>query len=183
MVKNATGYDLRQLFIGSEGTLGFITEVELNITRPPQATTVLVFGLEKMGQVIDVYQKFRDSVELSACEVFSDFALTKVIEMHDLQRPFETDTPFYLLLEVEHNSGDQSETLAPLFEECFEKGWISDGVISQSPSQAKDLWNLREFISESISPMSPYRNDVSVRTSKIPEFADEIEREVQKSIS
>lgn len=180
LVKNATGYDFRNLFIGSEGTLGFITEVELKVTRPPENTTVLVFGLESLDHVIDVYQTFRDSVDLSACEVFSEFALTKVIEMHSLQRPFETQAPFYLLLEVEHKESDYSEKLTPLFESCFEKGWIHDGVISQSPTQAKNLWNLREFVSESLTPMSPYRNDVSVRTPHIPAFAQEIEQEYKK---
>ncbi len=175
LVKNATGFDLKNLFIGSEGTLGFITEVELKVTRPPENTTVLVFGLEKLGNVIEVYRHFMKNTQLSACEVFSEFALEKVVEMHDLGRPFETQAPFYLLLEVEHGSDDQSESLGALFEHCFEQGWINDGVISQSPQQAKDLWNLREFISESLSPMSPYRNDVSVRTPSIPAFAEEIE--------
>lgn len=176
LVKNATGFDLKNLFVGSEGTLGFITEVELKVTRPPEETTVLVFGLEELRHVISVYRHFMENTQLSACEVFSEFALQKVTEMHDLQRPFETQAPFYVLLEVEHAKGDYSEILTPLFEKCFEEGWINDGVISQSPAQAKNLWNLREFISESLSPMSPYRNDVSVRTPNIPEFVVEIEK-------
>ncbi len=181
LVKNATGFDLKNLFVGSEGLLGFITEVELKVTRPPENTTVLVFGLEKLGHVIDVYRHFMNNTQLSACEVFSEFALQKVVEMHDLSRPFESEAPFYLLLEVEHGSGDsQEEALATLFEHCFEQGWINDGVISQSPQQAKNLWNLREFVSESLSPMSPYRNDVSVRTPNIPAFAEEIESEYKK---
>lgn len=180
LVKNATGFDLKNLFVGSEGTLGFITEVELKVTKPPQQTTVLVFGLEKLSNVIAVYKHFLNTVKLSACEVFSEFALEKVTEMHNLQRPFDTQASFYLLLEVEHDEEDYSEVLAPLFEHCFEEGWINDGVISQSPTQAKNLWNLREFISESISPMSPYRNDVSVRTSRIPQFATEIESAYKK---
>lgn len=180
LVKNATGYDLKNLFVGSEGTLGFITEVELKVTRPPEDTTVVVFGLEKLSHVINVYRHFMVNTQLSACEVFSDFALDQVTAMHSLQPPFETEAPFYLLLEVEHPEGDQSEKLAPLFEHCFEEGWINDGVISQSPQQAKNLWNLREFISESLSPMSPYRNDVSVRTPNIPAFAEEIEAAYKK---
>ena len=161
--------------MGSEGTLGFITEVELKVTKPPVNKTVLVFGLDQLQNIISVYHHFVNNSELAACEVFSEFALEKVTEMHDLQRPFETQAPFYALLEVEHKEEDHSEVLAPLFEHCFEQGWINDGVMSQSPNQAQNLWNLREFVSESISPMSPYRNDVSVRTSKIPEFATEIE--------
>ncbi len=176
LVKNATGFDLKDLFIGSEGTLGFVTQVELKVTRPPGETTVLVLGLKQLSSVISVYSYFMDRIRLSACEVFSDFALGKVMEMHDLKTPFQTSSPFYLLLEVEKGQkGDFSEILTSLFGFCFEKGWIDDGVISQSPGQARDLWNLREFISESISPMSPYRNDISVRTSNIPSFVVEME--------
>lgn len=175
LIKNATGFDLKNLFVGSEGTLGFITEIELKVTRPPEETTVLVLGLNKLSNVINVYRHFIKNTQLSACEVFSEFALQKVTEMHDLSRPFESEAPFYLLLEVEHSSGDYSDTLMPLFEHCFEEGWITDGVISQSPQQAKNLWNLREFISESLSTMTPYRNDVSVRTPNIPAFVEEIE--------
>ena len=180
LVKNATGFDFRQLFIGSEGTLGFITEVELKVTKAPKNTTVLVLGLEQFSHVIDVFKTFRDKVDVSACEVFSDFALDQVMKMHEVSRPFESQTPFYLLLEVEHDDEDHSEALSGLFETCFEKAWINDGVISQSPTQAKDLWKLRELISESLSPMSPYRNDVSVRTSRVPAFVEEIEQEYQK---
>ncbi len=181
LVKNATGYDLKNLFVGSEGTLGFITEIELKVTHPPEATTVLVLGLGKLSDVISVYSYFKGRTHLSACEVFSDFALNKVIEMHGLQRPFESQADFYLLLEVEHSQKeDGSERLAEIFEACFEKGWISDGVISQSPTQAKNLWSLREFISEAISPMMPYRNDVSVRTPLIPQFVVELEEAYQK---
>lgn len=180
LVKNATGFDLKNLFVGSEGTLGFITEVELKVTRPPKATTVFVFGLEQLSYVIKVYRKFFENAQVSACEVFSEFSMQKVIEMHDLPRPFETQAPFYLLIEVEHDGDDTSDCLAPLFETCFEEGWINDGVISQSSDQAKNLWNLREFISESLSPLSPYRNDVSVRTPNIPNFVEELETEYQK---
>lgn len=176
LVKNATGYDFRNLFIGSEGTLGFITQVELKVTRPPDETRVLVMGLEELRHVVSVYRHFRQATRLAACEVFSEFAIQKVIEMHGLQRPFETRAPFYLLLETEHDKGEDESALSEPFETCFEKGWINDGVISQSPLQAKSLWNLREFISESLSPLSPYRNDVSVRTALIPEFVVEIEQ-------
>lgn len=176
LVKNATGYDLKNLWIGSEGTLGFITEIELKFTQAPKGTSVLVLGLQRLADVISVYALFKKSTPLSACEVFSDFALNKVMEMHGLPRPFESEANYYLLLEVENQSEESdSEALASLFEQCFEQGWIHDGVISQSPQQARTLWHLREFISEAISPMSPYRNDVSVRTSRIPQFVVELE--------
>ena len=180
LVKNATGFSLKELFVGSEGTLGFVTQVELKLTLPPKESSVLVLGLKDLSHVISVYNHFMREVCLSACEVFSHFALQKVMEIHHRKPPFGISTPFYLLLEVEHGQLDSSEVLTPLFEYCFEKAWISDGVISQTPSQARDLWALRELISESISTMSPYRNDVSVKTSRIPAFVDEMEAGYKK---
>ncbi|MCB0377334.1 MAG: FAD-binding oxidoreductase [Bdellovibrionales bacterium] len=180
LVKNATGFDLKNLFVGSEGTLGFITEIELKVTRPQPNTTVLVVGLEKLADVINVYKHFRQGADLSACEVFSNYSMNKVLEVMDLQKPFDSEAAFYLLLELEHLEEDASETIAPLFEYCFEQGWIHDGVISQSPTQAKNLWALRENVSESLSTKSPYRNDVSVRIPNIPAFVEELESAYKK---
>ena len=62
-----------------------------------------------------------------------------------------------------------------LFEQCVENGWVLDGVISQSETQAQNLWQLRERISESIAPRTPYKNDISVVVSKVPGFLQEID--------
>jgi FAD/FMN-containing dehydrogenase len=67
-----------------------------------------------------------------------------------------------------------------LFEQCVEKGWVVDGVISQSETQANNLWQLRERISESIAPRTPYKNDISVVVSKVPEFLTEIDQVVNE---
>jgi FAD/FMN-containing dehydrogenase len=67
------------------------------------------------------------------------------------------------------------------FEHAVAEGWVSDGVLSQSESQASALWQLREGISESITPYTPYKNDLSVRVSQLPDFLDEVEALVQAS--
>ena len=174
LIKNATGLDLKNIFIGSEGTLGLFSEIDIKLTFPPKNTTVLVVGLNDLKQAIDVYLHFAKKSQLSACEVFSDLALSKVLAQHDLKKPFETACPFYLLLEVEHDPEDFSYALFPMFEHCMEKGWVSDGVISQSPTQKNQLWSLREFISESLSSETPYKNDVSVRISQVPAFVKDV---------
>ena len=181
LVKNATGFSLKDLFIGSEGTLGLVTEAELKVTTPPRETKVLVLGLKRLSHIISVYRCFMDKTSLLACEVFSDPALRRVLQMFSLKPPFKTTSPFYLLFEVEQGSQeDLSDTLNSLFEFCFEKDWIEDGVISQSSHQAVELWSLREFISEAISPMTPHRNDISVKTSQIPSFVVEMETAYKK---
>jgi len=75
LVKNASGYDLRQLIIGSEGTLGFVTEVVVSVTRPPQAPQVYLFAVNELSAVMEIYKSFRNKVELAAFEMFTDVAL------------------------------------------------------------------------------------------------------------
>lgn len=181
LTKNATGYDLRQLFIGSEGTLGFITQVEIQLAPQPPETKVLILGIEKLEDVLPIFEEFQKSLSISACEFFSQLALNHVLSMHDLAKPFETETPFYLLLEVEETDTQFEQKLEASFTNCFENGLLSDGVISQNSQQASDFWSLREFISESISPCMPYKNDVSVRTSKVPEFVGKAQTIIEKN--
>jgi len=175
LVKNATGYDFRQLFIGSEGTLGLIVEVTLALTRPPEDPTVLLFAVTDMVASMEVLQLFQQQLQLSAFEFFSDEALNHVIQDKGLQRPFETRAPFYVLIEFENDGEARLEKSMELFESCVESGWVVDGTISQSVGQAESLWRLREDISETISRFSPYKNDISVKVSRIPDFLSQVD--------
>lgn len=180
--KNATGYDLRHLFIGSEGTLGFLTQIEIQLTTQPQDLKVLILGLEKLEHSLDIFRTFNRKMSVTACEFFSQQALEKVLAAHSkLSAPFSTQTPFYLLLEVEQTSPDSAEKMESLFSECFENNWVVDGVISQNSTQSENFWSLREYISESISPFTPYKNDVSVRVSRAPDFVKTTQEIIQKN--
>lgn len=174
LAKNNTGYDLRHLFIGAEGTLGFITEATMKLARKPDNLTVLVLGLGQLSNTMDVLQAFQKHVDLTAYEFFSHEAMQHVLAHGQVQAPFETEAPYYALLEFEAMSDQIMEEALGLFEQCVENGWVRDGVISQSETQARNLWQLRERISESIAPRTPYKNDLSVIVSKVPAFLDEI---------
>lgn len=175
LLKNNAGYDLRQLFIGAEGTLGLIVEATMQLCRPPQNLTAFVLGVPEFPAIMDVLNKFQSNMDLTAFEFFSEKALRKVVEHTGLQRPFETETPYYALLEFE-NLNEQTEALAmELFESCMEEGWVLDGVMSQSLEQLNNLWRLREDISETISRWTPYKNDISTIVSKVPGFIEEVE--------
>ncbi len=171
LIKNATGYDLRHLFIGSEGTLGFITKIILKYTHPPKPLSVLVLGVPDTESVMKIFAEFRKRTAIMAFELFTDKALTTVLESHtELPKPFETPAPIYVLIEYEKlNSSSDDEALAA-FETCVEQGWALDGVLSQSETQSKNFWALREFISEACSKYTPYKNDISVTISKVPAF-------------
>lgn len=175
LIKNATGYDFRHLFIGSEGTLGLIVELTVALCPKPQDPKVLLLGVEQLTDTMEVLKAFRNKLELTAFEFFSDKAMSHVIAEKGLQRPFESICSFYALIEFENVAEQDLENAMELFEYCLERGWIVDGTISQSRAQAENLWRLREDISETIAKFSPYKNDISVKVSKVPEFLEELD--------
>ncbi|HDY83175.1 MAG TPA: FAD-binding oxidoreductase [Halieaceae bacterium] len=175
LVKNNAGYDLRQLVIGAEGTLGVVVEATMRLSRPPQNLAVLVLGVPDMASIMAVLEAYQGAMELSAFEFFSELALQKVVEHQGLRRPFETPAEYYALLEFEQGDERAMEQAMNLFEHCMEKGWVLDGVMSQSVAQAESLWRLREDISETISRWTPYKNDISTVISRVPDFLAEVE--------
>ena len=175
LIKNATGYDFRHLFIGSEGTLGLIVELTVALCPKPQDPKVLLLGVEQLTDTMEVLKAFRNKLELTAFEFFSDKAMSHVIAEKGLQRPFESICSFYALIEFENVAEQDLENAMELFEYCLERGWIVDGTISQSRAQAENLWRLREDISETIAKFSPYKNDISVKVSKVPDFLEELD--------
>lgn len=170
LIKNATGFDLRQLFIGSEGTLGFIVEALIRLTSPPKPLTVMILGLTDLESVMKVFNHFRSKLSLTAFEFFSNVALKTVLNHTHLPKPLGTDCPNYLLIEVENTDASTEADLLSCFEHCMEESWVVDGAIAQSEAQAREFWRLREDISEASAPFTPYKNDVSVTVAKVPEF-------------
>lgn len=181
LIKNNAGYDLRQLVIGAEGTLGIVVEATMQLGRAPRDLAVMVLGVTDMSAVMSVLETFQGSLDLEAFEFFSELALQKVVEHQGLQRPFEGAAPYYALLEFEQHSEAEMEQAMALFEQCVEQGWVLDGVVSQSVAQAQALWRLREDISETISRWTPYKNDIATTISRVPEFLAEVETVVTEA--
>ena len=172
LIKNSSGYDFRQLLIGSEGTLGVIVEATLKLTDPPPASNVMLLALPSFEVLMQVFAAFRERLQLQAFEFFTDRALAHVLA-HGAQAPFEEVHPYYVV--TEFAAGDEVQEAAAMaaFEDCMTQGWVSDGVVSQSDAQAAQLWRLREGITESVARYKPYKNDVSVRISAMPAFLAE----------
>ena len=175
LIKNATGYDLRQLFIGAEGTLGFVVEATMRLERAPKNLTAMVLCTPDFDSIMPVLHAFQGKLDLTAFEFFSDKAMAKIMGRGDVPAPFETDCPFYALLEFEALNEDIANEALATFEHCVEQGWVTDGVMSQSDQQLQNLWKLREFISETISHWTPYKNDISVTVGKVPAFLHDID--------
>ena len=173
--KNATGYYLRQMFIGAEGTLGFVVEATMRLDRAPRNLTAMVLGTPDFDSIMPVLHAFQGKLDLTAFEFFSDKGLTKIMARGDVPAPFATDCPFYALLEFEASTEEVANDALATFEHCVEQGWVIDGVMSQSEAQLKNLWKLREYLSETISHWTPYKNDISVTVSKVPAFLRDID--------
>ncbi len=174
LLKNNAGYDLRHLIVGSEGTLGIIVEATMGLITPPRNLCAILLAVPDMAAIMQVLPAFQGAVELTAFEFFSEAALGKVLAYSGLQRPLAEQSPFYALLEFD-NVGDAAEAAAmQAFEHCLEQGWALDGTMSQNEEQRRNLWRLREDISETIAPHSPYKNDIAVRVAHIPAFLQDI---------
>jgi len=175
LVKNATGPDFRHLFVGSEGILGFIVEATMRLAPPPPRLQVLLLAVADLSSLMKIFAEFKNKVTLSAFEMLSEKALLKVMENTKLPRPLETVAPYYVVIEAEVPSAEAEAQVLAAFEKSMEEGWVLDGALASSESQAKTFWRYREDISESLAKYSPYKNDISTRVSKVPDFLQQLE--------
>ena len=174
LIKDSTGYDLCQLFIGSEGTLGLITEVVLRLTRPPRSPCVLFCSLPELGVLPEVTANFHAQMELQAAEFFTEAALAQVLAVSGLSRPLP-QAPCYLLLEFENPDGRAAARGMEIFADEVRAGRLRDGVSGESGSQRRNLWRLREDISTVLAPRAPRKYDLSLPPSRLPVFLQEAE--------
>jgi FAD/FMN-containing dehydrogenase len=169
--KDNTGLDLRQLFIGSEGTLGVVTEATLKLARIPGAARVMLFGVRDVASVLALFREVRGAgpVTIDAYEFFSQRCLDRLVAHRKLRLPLDAPADFYVLLEAE---GASDEWLAGV----LASGLVVDGTIAQHASQARDLWALREGISESLSATGlPHKNDIALPIAALDAFCRELE--------
>lgn len=180
LVKNASGYDLRHLFIGSEGTLGFIVEATLRLTDPPLPSRVMLLAAASMEGVMAVFNRFQSALALTAFEFLDARSMYHVRDAHGLGAPLDGESPYYIITEFDCPGEGEEQRALGCFEKALEKGWLTDGVISQSVQQASDLWVYREGIAEAAARYAPYKNDLSVTISQVPEFIGGIRKDLER---
>lgn len=177
LTKDNTGYDLKDLFVGSEGTLGVVVEATLRLCRPPAGRVVALCAALDVESVLELFERVRASgLTLRAFECFDQQGLARVLEHRSAQGrgPFEDPSPQHALIEVEVTTkGDDARIVDVLMEQLAdaqEAGEIADAVLAQTPQQAKDLWSLREDISESLHRHRPHKADITLRLSQMAGF-------------
>ncbi|WFD20886.1 (R)-2-hydroxyglutarate--pyruvate transhydrogenase [Malassezia caprae] len=176
--KDNTGLDLKQLFIGSEGSLGIITGVAIATPRRPNANNVAVFGVESFEAVQKTFQLVRThcSEILSAFE-FLDHQSFDVVLSHssmNLRDPFESRHPMYVLIETSGSNKEHDDAkLQALLEDLLESDVITDGVLAQDETQVKALWSLREGVPEALGHYGKvYKYDISMPIEKMYELVE-----------
>jgi FAD/FMN-containing dehydrogenase len=167
--KNNTGLDLRQLFIGSEGTLGIITEAVLKLTRLPESVNVFLFALSSLPAVLQLFEAARQGpFSIMAYEFFTQACSHRLARHRGLRPPFEAEASHYVLLEVEQAP---TEALDAWLAGIFERGLVLDGTRAADVGQQKALWALREGISESLSATGlPHKNDIALPIAELASF-------------
>ncbi len=177
--KDNTGYALRDLLIGSEGTLGVITAATLKLYPRPAARLTAWAALPSMSNAVALLTLAQQwlGAGLTAFEVMGRFALELVSRhMPQLKIPLDDDmSPYGVLLEYSDSESEAHarERFGSLLEAALEAGSITDAVVAESITQARQLWNIREHIPLAQAAEGPnVKLDISLEISRIPEFVE-----------
>ena len=174
--KNNSGYDLKHLFIGSEGTLGIVTKAVLRLMPKPKNLQLAIMAVESFTDIPKILQAANlDGVTITAFEFFTQVAHRIVLKnLPGARTPFQEMANFYVLLEVEQMG--ETPVMETLLEKLFEGGLITDATIAANSTQFKEFWGLRENITESLSSHGQVRkNDISLAIDKLEGFVTALE--------
>lgn len=175
--KNNTGYDLKQLFIGGEGTIGIITAVSIICPQRSKAINVAYFGLPSFEHVMKAYKEAKVQLGeiLSAFELMDGQSQGFVHKVTGNKRPLEGDYPFYCLIETSgSNSEHDNAKLESFLEHVMGEEIVSDGVLAQDETQVKSLWSWREGITEAIGHFGgTYKYDLSIPLNELYKLVEE----------
>lgn len=174
--KDNSGYDLKQLFIGAEGTLGVVTAAVLKLFPRHTVSATAMIALSGVQQAVDLLRFMQEQVgnRIEAFEILSRRQIEIVIEHgHGLQTPMALEAPFYILMEIADSSPqwDAGAELELALEASIERGFLLDAVVATDIAKSERIWALRHNISEANKRAGfTVSNDTSVPVSKLPQF-------------
>jgi FAD/FMN-containing dehydrogenase len=172
--KDNTGYDLKNLFIGAEGTLGIITAAVLKLFPHPSDHATAFVALPSVKAALDLLNlaRQRSSNRVTAIELFRRNGFEFTIKHFSVRDPFAAAAPWYVLIELS-GSGDLDSLLTEILGAAAEEGIVLDATIAQSEAQRKDIWFIRQAIVEvQKREGGSIKHDVSVPISEIPDFVE-----------
>ncbi len=184
--KDNTGYDLKHLFIGAEGTLGIITAATLKLYPLPAAQTTALAAVPSLAQASSLLQRARAAAgsALTAFEVMARITLAHAVEtLPRLRMPLPLDQPWYVLLELSDAEGEAHAThlFERLLAEAMDAGEIVDAAVARSLAEAQALWALREGIPEAHAKRGGnVKHDISLPVSAIAEFVESTNAELRR---
>ncbi|KAF6825549.1 actin interacting protein 2 [Colletotrichum plurivorum] len=183
--KNNTGYDLKQLFIGGEGTVGIITKVSIICPQRSQAVNVAFFGLESYEKAQQAFKAAKGQLGeiLSAFELMDGRSQDLVHAVRGSKRPLEGDHPFYCLVETSGSNGDHDyEKLEKFLEDVMSNEIVEDGVLAQDETQSKALWGWREGIPECLGHWGgTYKYDVSIPLKELYQLVEDTKARMEEA--
>jgi FAD/FMN-containing dehydrogenase len=182
--KDTAGYDLKQLFIGSEGTLGIITAAALELVAPPGETTTAFVSLQAASDAVTLLGDLREAIgeRIQAIELIGARAM-EFVERYipDAKQPFDAAAPWYLLIDIA--AGDGAARLEEVLGGALEAGRADDVVIAKNAGEAARLWHLRHSISEAERRAGRgVKHDISVPPGRLREFIDAAEKRLSEAV-
>jgi FAD/FMN-containing dehydrogenase len=182
VIKNNAGFDLKQLFIGSEGTLGVITRLSLMLAPKPMQQCTVLCGVQNFSAALQLLRSAKASLQgLSAFELMWDNFLEASLSAHGKSRPLSDGYPVYVLIESVAGEGmDAAASMETFLERAIEAELVSDAVVAQTGVQHEELWAIREGVSELLAMAKPCAAfDVSVAITRMDELVRELEGKLQ----
>lgn len=183
--KDNTGYDLKQLFIGAEGTLGVVTAATLKLFPIMRSRATAIVGLESHHDAVELLARAKAETGggVEAFELMKRLGMSLVLKnIPDTREPLESTPPWYVLIELASGEPDGAEAaMERLLTTAFEEGLIVDAAIAQNDAQKAEFWRLREEHSAALKPEGGgWKHDVSVPVSRIADFIDEATAAVER---